>query len=199
MECSHEDLMSKIVSILLLLSLPFKGKTLTNPVVSAFSTSAQFSTMSKRSRTLDSELSRQESTKRLKRVETVASESPDEVTITPSNTLESQKSVERTPYVRDEVIPRPVPEGSETIKIMSWNVNGLRAVTSKNLLILEKLVEKHQPDILCFQETKLQEDSVGEFVDLLPAYSSVWSCSTVKKGYSGTVSTFFLEISIILI
>jgi exonuclease III len=47
-------------------------------------------------------------------------------------------------------------------------------------------VKSHQPDVICLQETKLQEEHVPDYVDLIPGYTSYWSCSTVKKGYSGT-------------
>lgn len=66
------------------------------------------------------------------------------------------------------------------MKIMSWNVNGIRAVHKKGLFL--PFIEKYQPDILCLQETKAQE-SQSE-VDL-PEYQEYWN-SAVKKGYSGT-------------
>jgi exodeoxyribonuclease-3 len=66
------------------------------------------------------------------------------------------------------------------MKIISWNVNGIRAVHKKGLFV--SFVEKHQPDILCLQETKAQQDQSE--VDL-PQYIEYWN-SAVKKGYSGT-------------
>ncbi|MEX0652156.1 MAG: exodeoxyribonuclease III [Candidatus Paceibacterota bacterium] len=66
------------------------------------------------------------------------------------------------------------------MKIMSWNVNGIRAVHNKGLFI--PFVKKHTPDILCLQETKAQPDQSP--VDL-PDYTEYWN-SAVKKGYSGT-------------
>ncbi len=59
-------------------------------------------------------------------------------------------------------------------------MNGIRAVQRKGLL--EPFIEKHQPDVLCIQETKAQQDQVE--VDL-PEYEEYW-CSAEKKGYSGT-------------
>lgn len=47
-------------------------------------------------------------------------------------------------------------------------------------------MQKHEPDVLCLQETKLQEDHVEDLIQMIPGYRSYWSCSTVKKGYSGT-------------
>jgi len=66
------------------------------------------------------------------------------------------------------------------MKIYSWNVNGIRAVWNKGLL--QEFVEKHQPDVLCLQETKAhQEQSEVDLAD----YEEYW-CSAEKKGYSGT-------------
>jgi exodeoxyribonuclease III len=66
------------------------------------------------------------------------------------------------------------------MKIISWNVNGIRAVHKKGLFL--PFIEKYQPDILCLQETKAQQ-SQNE-VDL-PDYIEYWN-SAEKKGYSGT-------------
>lgn len=66
------------------------------------------------------------------------------------------------------------------MKIISWNVNGIRAVHKKGLFV--PFVEKFKPDILCLQETKA-EQSQSE-VDL-PDYEEYWN-SAQKKGYSGT-------------
>lgn len=68
----------------------------------------------------------------------------------------------------------------ETMKIYSWNVNGIRAVHKKGLF--EPFIKKHQPDILCLQETKAHQDQSE--VDL-EEYDEYWS-SAEKKGYSGT-------------
>lgn len=70
------------------------------------------------------------------------------------------------------------------MKIYSWNVNGIRAVQKKGLL--DPFIEKHQPDILCIQETKSQEHQVEDiFTELLPEYKQYWH-SAERKGYSGT-------------
>lgn len=79
------------------------------------------------------------------------------------------------------------------MKIISWNVNGIRAVHKKGLLV--PFVEKYKPDILCLQETKAQQDQSE--VDL-PDYTEFWN-SAVKKGYSGTaIFTKEKPISIVL-
>jgi exodeoxyribonuclease-3 len=69
---------------------------------------------------------------------------------------------------------------AKDITIISWNVNGIRAVHRKGLFV--PFVEEHQPDILCLQETKAQEHQSE--VDL-PEYEEYWH-SAEKKGYSGT-------------
>jgi exodeoxyribonuclease III len=66
------------------------------------------------------------------------------------------------------------------VKIISWNVNGVRAVLRKNFL--EYLAEE-KPDILCLQETKASPDDVEQ---LWPAtYHTYWNVAQ-KNGYSGT-------------
>jgi len=66
------------------------------------------------------------------------------------------------------------------MKIISWNVNGIRAVHKKGLFL--PFIEKYQPDILCLQETKAeQHQNVME----LKGYKEYWNSAT-KKGYSGT-------------
>ncbi len=72
------------------------------------------------------------------------------------------------------------------VKLMSWNVNGLRAVYKKGLFTE---VLKEQPDIICIQETKMQEDQMPpELVEQLPDYE-INLASAERKGYSG-VGTF---------
>ena len=71
------------------------------------------------------------------------------------------------------------------MKVMSWNVNGIRAVVKKEFgTILRELA----PDVIGIQETKAQDDQVREALfglEGLEGYS-VHSSSAVKKGYSGT-------------
>ena len=63
---------------------------------------------------------------------------------------------------------------------MSWNVNGIRAVIRKGAF--QEFIKKHQPDILCLQETKAQQ---GQAEIDLPEYEEIWN-SAERKGYSGT-------------
>ncbi|MCH7535222.1 MAG: endonuclease/exonuclease/phosphatase family protein, partial [Bacteroidetes bacterium] len=65
------------------------------------------------------------------------------------------------------------------MKIISWNVNGIRAVLKKGFM---DFVEDKAPDILCLQETKAQPDQVNLE---LPEYRHYWNAAE-KKGYSGT-------------
>lgn len=69
------------------------------------------------------------------------------------------------------------------MRIISWNVNGIRAVAKKEL---KEKVEQMAPDILCIQETKAQDDQVKEVVDNLFEGYHLVSNSAVRKGYSGT-------------
>lgn len=65
------------------------------------------------------------------------------------------------------------------MKILSWNVNGIRSVLKKDFA---KFVDAESPDILCLQETKAEQT----LVDLnLPKYHHFWN-SAQKSGYSGT-------------
>ena len=65
-------------------------------------------------------------------------------------------------------------------KLISWNVNGLRAVLGKNFY---EVIRELDADIFCFQETKLQE---GQASLKLPQYHAYWNYAE-KKGYSGTL------------
>jgi exodeoxyribonuclease III len=67
------------------------------------------------------------------------------------------------------------------VKLISWNVNGLRSVLRKNFL---DYLDAEAPDVLCLQETKAGPNDVEQ---LWPAtYTTYWN-SAQKKGYSGTV------------
>ncbi len=68
------------------------------------------------------------------------------------------------------------------MKIVSWNVNGIRAITKKGFL---DDVKKMNPDILCLQETKAQPDQVKEAIQSLTEYHQYYN-SAEKKGYSST-------------
>jgi exodeoxyribonuclease-3 len=67
------------------------------------------------------------------------------------------------------------------MKIISWNVNGIRAVVNKGLFV--PFVKEYSPGILCLQETKAER---GQAEIDLPEYEEYWNSSSTKKGYSGT-------------
>lgn len=68
------------------------------------------------------------------------------------------------------------------MKIVSWNVNGIRAVVKKDFA---ESLQKLNTDILCLQETKAQDDQVLEALAEIEGYH-IYSNSAIKKGYSGT-------------
>lgn len=67
------------------------------------------------------------------------------------------------------------------MKLISWNVNGLRAVMNKNFM---DVVMEESPDLLCLQEIKVQDHQLE--LDL-PEYHIYWN-SAQRKGYSGTMT-----------
>lgn len=69
------------------------------------------------------------------------------------------------------------------MKILSWNVNGLRAVERKGEL--ENLLDTHRPDILLLQEIKSREDQVRTLAGKYGNYQQ-WYHSAEKPGYAGT-------------
>lgn len=68
------------------------------------------------------------------------------------------------------------------MRLVSWNVNGVRAVMKKDFL---DSFESMQTDVLCLQETKAQDDQVIEALSEVSGYY-IYTNSAVKKGYSGT-------------
>ncbi|MBI5457660.1 exodeoxyribonuclease III [Candidatus Kaiserbacteria bacterium] len=67
------------------------------------------------------------------------------------------------------------------MKLISWNVNGIRSVHRKG--VLAPFLDKVKPDIVCLQETKAEEHQSE--VDL-PEYEEYWNSSKGRKGYAGT-------------
>ena len=68
------------------------------------------------------------------------------------------------------------------MKLISWNVNGIRSVLRKDFLTY---LQQQSPDVLCLQETKAQESDVE--ASWPPGYEARWN-SAEKKGYSGTLT-----------
>jgi len=68
------------------------------------------------------------------------------------------------------------------MKIVSWNVNGIRAAVKKDFF---KEIEQLNPDVLCLQETKAQDEEVEKALSKMTNYHQFYN-SAEKKGYSGT-------------
>ena len=67
------------------------------------------------------------------------------------------------------------------LRLLSWNVNGLRAVHRKGFL---EWFSGERPDILCLQETKISEEQLTPDYREIDGYDSYFSCAE-RKGYSG--------------
>ena len=78
-------------------------------------------------------------------------------------------------------MPRP-------FTIISWNINGIRAVHKKGFM---EWFSKQAPDVLCLQEIKAKEDQVPHDLNPPPGYTAVWNPAQ-RPGYSG-VATFSKE------
>lgn len=69
------------------------------------------------------------------------------------------------------------------MKLIAWNVNGLRAVINKGF---KEFFKEIDADIFCIQETKMQEAQLDEnILEIFEGYNAYWN-SAEKKGYSGT-------------
>ncbi|MCD6311954.1 MAG: exodeoxyribonuclease III [Elusimicrobia bacterium] len=70
----------------------------------------------------------------------------------------------------------------DKLKIISWNVNGIRAAARKGFL---NWIEEEKPDILCLQEIKAMENQLTEDIRKPQNYNVVWN-PALRAGYSGT-------------
>lgn len=70
------------------------------------------------------------------------------------------------------------------MKIVSWNVNGLRAVAKKGLA---EILSKLDADMVCLQETKISDDKLTDDLRTINSYKSYWSFAD-RGGYSGVVN-----------
>lgn len=69
------------------------------------------------------------------------------------------------------------------MKLISWNVNGIRACVNKGF---KEFFKEIDADIFCIQETKMQEAQLDEnILEIFEGYNAYWN-SAEKKGYSGT-------------
>lgn len=69
------------------------------------------------------------------------------------------------------------------MKIISWNVNGVRAIIKKDFIQSIKSID---PDVLCLQETKASSEQAKIALELLDGYHVMANGSKARKGYSGT-------------
>jgi exodeoxyribonuclease-3 len=71
------------------------------------------------------------------------------------------------------------------VKILSWNVNGIRSVAGKGFL---KWLSRESPDILCLQETKARPEQLNKSLTAPKSYTTYWN-NPLRQGYAG-VSVF---------
>ena len=69
--------------------------------------------------------------------------------------------------------------------IISWNVNGLKALTAK-FDALGTLCKTENPDVVCLQEIKMDDSQVVKYNNIVDGYQISWNCCQARKGYSGT-------------
>jgi len=70
------------------------------------------------------------------------------------------------------------------LRILTWNINGIRSLAD-----FPKVLQELPADVICLQETKVTRDMLTESVSLLPGFTSYFSFSRRRTGYSG-VATF---------
>ncbi len=75
-----------------------------------------------------------------------------------------------------------MPKTKKVLRLVSWNVNGLRAAMKKDFVAS---IKKLDADVVAIQETKLQETQLEDDMTRIAPYASYWSHCAVKKGYSG--------------
>ncbi|MEW5303441.1 MAG: hypothetical protein WDW36_006131 [Sanguina aurantia] len=83
---------------------------------------------------------------------------------------------------------RPPPHDGPACRIMSWNLAGMRAVLRKDPEALKKLAASEHLDVICLQETKIQNIHIEQMAvgSQLEGWTASWNCSTKILGYSGT-------------
>ena len=113
-------------------------------------------------------------------------------------TLESFgiKSNIENPAIKE--YPKFPEDSNKKIKLVHWNVNGLRPLLRKKEL--DNLISEEDPDFICFNETKIDYEVI-EKLNLNnifnKTYKSFWYCPEEKKGYSGTgILTKYEPISV---
>ena len=94
--------------------------------------------------------------------------------------------------------PKFPDDENKILKIIHWNINGIRPLLRKREL--DDLIKEEDPDIICFNETKIDNELI-EKLNLEnifnKTYKSIWYCAEEKKGYSGTaILTKYEPISV---
>ena len=77
------------------------------------------------------------------------------------------------------------------MKVFCWNINGIRSLLA-SIGDLQTLFERWDADVVCFQETRINADTLPREAQHVPGYQSFWSFCGTKKGYSG-VATYCRE------
>lgn len=140
---------------------------------------------------------------RRKKKETDVMENAEGVASSPSEGSKRKKAKPEGPYTmfkEEGLIPEPVverrtlPSGKASLKVIVWNVGGLRSFAKNRPEALPELVRQEQPDLLAILEHKMQEgaadteETMNALLKALPDYeTAALNCSTAKKGYSGTL------------
>ena len=97
-----------------------------------------------------------------------------------------------------KIIEYPLLPPKSTISLVTWNINGFRTLLKSNEL--DKLINEHSPDFICFNELKIDNDLIhkNKYNKLYETeYKSYWYCPTDKKGYSGVaVFTKYAPLSV---
>lgn len=70
------------------------------------------------------------------------------------------------------------------MKIVTWNVNGIRSILQKDF---HEFWKSEKPDIFCLQETKAHPDQMDQTACVLPGWTGYWSAAR-RPGYSGTAT-----------
>lgn len=78
------------------------------------------------------------------------------------------------------------------MRIITWNVNGLRAVLHKNW---PSLIENYNPDIICLQEIKIGDKEMGQLDKEFKDYKITWN-SAERAGYSGTAILYKNDLKV---
>ena len=110
-----------------------------------------------------------------------------------------EKSKEKIANDSKKISTFPTDENQQ-IKIVCWNVAGIRSLFQKN--DFDILIKEENPDIICFNETKVDEELIQklDYKNIFKKkynFYSYWNCCTEKKGYSGTaILTKYEPISI---